>query len=252
MLPARSRVVELLLKDPATDVGSPHQRLQTPLHFANHAERAWMWAVTSLLRRGADANARDTDGRTALHVAAAAGDTGSVKVLPENGADVGEIDLEGCSVLLSATHGPNEEMISTLIRAQNAERLPLLKDKNGKGALHHALETWPCCVNVLQALADHKIGLGEADCSGLSPLAIGYLCNARFNYNIGVIKWLLNHGADASAISPNGLKFGALCGKGSYSRSRGPKAAGSSWCQLGCRFRRTYRTPSGKSFGLPR
>jgi ankyrin repeat protein len=202
----RRRIVEILLGNVATDANARDRRLRTPLHAIPYDNRTYAWAANCLLFRGADVDARDAEGRTALHLAAAAGDVESVEVLLENRADVAQRDLEGRSVLLYATRSQNAEMISTLFQAQDSEKISL-KDKDGLNALHYALDNgWSCTVELLRGLMDFKIGIEEPDTCGLSPLA-SYLHHSVLYHDLAVIEWVLNQGADVSYIDPNGLSL---------------------------------------------
>ena len=58
--------------------------------------------VEFLLNHGANTELKDSDGRTALHVAAWQGYTDIVQVLLLNGADVNSVDSGNRSALLSA------------------------------------------------------------------------------------------------------------------------------------------------------
>jgi uncharacterized protein len=58
--------------------------------------------VKTLLKEGADVNARDSEGRTALMFAVVNMHTDSAKVLLEHGADVNATANDGCTALMLA------------------------------------------------------------------------------------------------------------------------------------------------------
>jgi ankyrin repeat protein len=59
------------------------------------AENGHEMVTTMLLQKGVNVNARDRDGRTALHLAADEGHEMVVRLLPGNGADVSAEDERG-------------------------------------------------------------------------------------------------------------------------------------------------------------
>ncbi|MDI6812191.1 MAG: ankyrin repeat domain-containing protein [Desulfitobacteriaceae bacterium] len=74
--------------------------------------------VRLLLDNGADINARDQEGRTALMWAAKAGKKDTVKFLLEGGADADAVDHEGNRAL---EHAKSEDIMNLLFRAEKME-----------------------------------------------------------------------------------------------------------------------------------
>jgi ankyrin repeat protein len=96
---------------------------RTPLHYAaidrRSADRSA--EVRSLLEQGADVDAVDEEGMTALHFAAMRKDTDVVRVLLEGGAQVNRQDRRGLTALMHAATSSTS----------TAEMCALLKDAGG-------------------------------------------------------------------------------------------------------------------------
>lgn len=71
--------------------------------------------IESILKRGADVDARDGQGMTALMYAAKAGNRENVKVLLDNGADVNARDSEGVTPLMDAVLGRDVAIMLMII-----------------------------------------------------------------------------------------------------------------------------------------
>lgn len=120
----------------------------TPLHLAGFFGHTDLAAC--LIERGADVNARSTNGlnNTPLHAAAAGGHTQVVALLLENGADVNARQEGGWTALHAAAQSGNRPMVEVLltsgadagVRAAN-NQLPLdLALSRGHGDLAALLE----------------------------------------------------------------------------------------------------------------
>jgi uncharacterized protein len=73
--------------------------------------------VKNLLAKGADVNAREQQGRTALMEAAAKGQTASVEVLLAKGADIHARDQDGMTALMWAEKKGDSLIIQLLKKA---------------------------------------------------------------------------------------------------------------------------------------
>jgi len=78
-------------------------------------------AIPVLLSQGADVNAADQSGLTALHAAAAMGRTEAVRLLVESGADVAQLTASGLTALSIAEAGGHAE-IADFLRAVTEPR----------------------------------------------------------------------------------------------------------------------------------
>jgi ankyrin repeat protein len=85
---------------------------QTPLVAA--ASFGATGLALHLLNRGADINAKNTDGRTALILACYEGMTDVAKLLVERGADVNAKDIDGDTPLSSAVKGNHPQLAAFL------------------------------------------------------------------------------------------------------------------------------------------
>ena len=88
--------------------------------------------VLMLLKMGADVNARDEDGKTALHNASQSGYTEIVRLLLDNGADVNAKDNYGRTALHNASESGYTEIVRLLLN--NGADINA-KDKWGQTAL---------------------------------------------------------------------------------------------------------------------
>jgi ankyrin repeat protein len=73
--------------------------------------------VNALLNKGADVNAKDKDGKTALMAASEKGHTEIVKTLIDNGANVNAKSKIGSTALMLASLGGHTEIVQLLKKA---------------------------------------------------------------------------------------------------------------------------------------
>jgi ankyrin repeat protein len=140
----------------------------------------------ALLKRGADVNARDEDGATALMHAAADSNLPVMKLLLEEGADVNATSKSGGTALLWALH--------------DVERVKLLLKHGAKGldaALLTAADV-PGATPVLKLLAEHGANLQYSE-KGFTPL----MAASRAG-NLSAVRYLIDRGADVRARTKSG------------------------------------------------
>ncbi|XP_052314126.1 ankycorbin-like isoform X2 [Oncorhynchus keta] len=151
--------------------------------------------VTSLLtKKGASAFKLDSEGKSALHVAATRGQTECLAVMLAHGADTSVIDASGLSALHLAAKNNHQECAKKLIQSKCV--LDTL-DCSGKTALHHAAASGN--IVIVQTLCERKCPVNVRDMDGLSPL----LLSAR-HAHADVCSSLLDWGADVNACDKNG------------------------------------------------
>eukprot|EP00939_MAST-03C_sp_MAST-3C-sp1_P002107 g2107.t1 len=111
----QSAVKRLLLTD--VDVNCKDKECHsTPLHHA--AKSGHIHVVETLIRHGANVNAKDDEGETPLHEACDAGKIHVVEILIKNGANVNEKDKLGWTPLHNAAGCEDyPEIVSVLLKA---------------------------------------------------------------------------------------------------------------------------------------
>ena len=155
-----------------------------------------------LLNYGADVNARDIRGKTALHVCA--GESGSKSIIPmllRHGADVNQRDWYGRTLLnrlmdLAPSAGGEDDVAKHLLE-HGAD--PNTADTKGLTPLHHARRS-SVSLGSLESLIKHGASASAVDNRGQTPL----------HYVLGYRYWpervalLIEAGADVDAIDDKG------------------------------------------------
>jgi ankyrin repeat protein len=106
-------VAELAARASATSLGWTKAKSGAPAHEAADAGQGA--ALAALLRRGANPNAKDAHGRTALHVAAMGGSSDCVRLLLAR-CDAEEPDARGWTPLMLAARGEHVGAVVLLAR----------------------------------------------------------------------------------------------------------------------------------------
>lgn len=188
--------------------------------------------VTSLLaKKGSSAVKLDSEGKSALHVAAARGLTDCLGAILSHGADLAITDAAGLGPLHLAAKNNHVECCKKLIQS----KCPIdCADSSGKTALHHAAASGS--VQTVQLLCEHKCLINIKDADGLTPLLLsakhGHAevcsvlldCGAEINAtdtsgrtavilacetnSAAVVDALVQHGADLSAVDSQGHDIG--------------------------------------------
>jgi len=203
-----SEVAKLLLARGA-EVDARTKSGETPLHWAitNHGQRHfWLWshpdslgterkvdsnsAVGFLLSHGANPNARDKDGFTPLHWAAAKGHTRLAELLLRNGADP--------SATLKEAHVEHHRMDDDVIGAA------------GQGVLHLAAAAGD--VELVGKMVARGVSVDLRDHTGVTPLD-----EACRRGREGAVRCLLDHGASVTTTDKAGwtpLHYAVFGGRG--------------------------------------
>ena len=103
-----------LLVDLGADVNAKDDKGSTALIEASY--RGDRETVSALVEIGADMNAKDNYGNTALIIASHEGYTDTVSILLKNGADVNEITKDGSTALMRASGEGHSETVSVLLK----------------------------------------------------------------------------------------------------------------------------------------
>ncbi|XP_054875365.1 ankycorbin isoform X2 [Amphiprion ocellaris] len=184
--------------------------------------------VASLLaKKGANAVKLDSEGKSALHVAAARGQTDCLSLILSHGADLSIIDAAGLSPLHLAAKNNHIECCRKLIQ----NKCPIdVVDGSGKTALHHAAASGN--IQIVQVLCELKSPINLKDADGLTALLLSAKhshaevcsslldCGAEINTSdnsgrtalmlasesnaVPVVELLVQRGADLSVVDSEG------------------------------------------------
>lgn len=150
--------------------------------------------VKSLLDAGADAEAKDNDGMTALLAAVDEGHWETVRVLLDAGADANAKSEDGISALLAATYAGHTQTVKALLDA-GAE--VDAKDSDGWTAL---MQVTNGGTEIVQVLLDAGADLEPKANSGVTPL----MSALAFN-DTEIVQILMEAGADVNAKTSDGV-----------------------------------------------
>ncbi|XP_073680979.1 ankycorbin isoform X2 [Garra rufa] len=151
--------------------------------------------VSSLLsKKGACPTKLDSEGKSALHVAAARGQAECLAVILALGTDASLQDASGFTALHLAAKNNHPECAKKLLQAKCAVDV---QDGSGRTALHHAAASGDTVI--VQLLCEHKCHVNLKDSDGFTPL----LLSAR-HAHAEVCQSLLDWGADINDRDKNG------------------------------------------------
>lgn len=164
------------------DVNAGDEKGWTALTWAGYLARHKIARL--LIAQSAEVNGRDQNGRSPLHWTAYAGHTTVAELLIKHGADVNARDESGWTPIHGATLGGHETLALLLIN--NGAQVNV-QDKDGAAPIHWAVETGDeAMVNLLLA---HKAELKVMDKEGKTPLRL-----AAEQGNVAVLKAIKENG----------------------------------------------------------
>ncbi len=183
-----------------------NQQGRTPLLKAVLA-RQWPVA-TFLIEKGADVNAQDGEGKTALLAAAFFGETGVVKLILARGGDAaGGAHLLGFTPLHLAARAGHKD----IVELQLARGAPLeARDQEGRTPLATAAAQGQSAV--LEALLARGASLEASDRKGSTPLLL-----AALGGHLAEVKTLLTKGASVNARNSLGSTPLSVAAREGYS-----------------------------------
>ena len=149
---------------------------------------------------GANINAKDANGRTALIEAADKGDLNRVNSLIAAGADVNARESDGGNALISACAGGHHEVVQALLG--NGADINA-SAKNNRAALHYASAIGNR--EVVKTLVDKGADINAKDEDGLTALMLAAAGGHR-----EVVQTLVDKGADVDAELKDGRTAGLL------------------------------------------
>lgn len=162
--------------------------------FINAVDKGDVAQVKAQLAAGADVNARNANGLTALQVAALHGNLDVVRILIDSNADVNAKTSTGVTAIMAASVSGNEELVKMLLAAKadvNAKR------DDGITALRIASQNGE--LGVVKILLAAK-----ADVNAKTSTGVTALMAASQNGHIEVVRALLDAGADVNAERDDG------------------------------------------------
>lgn len=146
------------------------------------------------LTAGMDIDARSTEGRTALHEAAAGANEEAMTWLLEHGASLGAADTAGCAVIWRPVLEPDAGVLTFLL--QHGAEVDS-RDARGRTPLVHAAASDD--VAIVRLLLDAR-----ADVNAMSAIGVTPLMNAAVTGGPEMLGLLLDAGADTAATDSHG------------------------------------------------
>ena len=183
----RGRLVRALL-DGGADVNAPQVDGTTALHWAAYHDD--LETARLLVRAGADADAANRYGVPALSLAATNGNAAFVRLLLDAGADPNAALLGGETVLMTAARTGSLGAVQALLAAGAA---PDARERREQTALMWAASEGH--LGIVNALLDAGADVRASLASGFDPLFF-----AVREGNVDVVHRLLEAGADVNAV----------------------------------------------------
>ena len=180
----------------------------TALHSASALNAGHVEVLHSLLKNGADVNARGTSGMSALQLASVNGNSHVVGCLLDHGADPNfqDDDLWHLTpISLAATFGFVEIVRVFLEHGVDANA----RDNGGLSLIHNACSDHSRADSLVKFLLEHGANPNTRDNLGQTPLhlvalPLSYSDNELLSSRLEIARTLLTHGADVGAEDDEG------------------------------------------------
>lgn len=151
-------------------------------------------AVKAIIEEGADVNAKDSDGSTALMWAAWRNELDTAKLLIQNGADVNAKDSKAVTALMYASE-KNSHHVAKLLMEKGAD----INEKNNKGETALMWAAWRDSPAVTTLLLEQGADVNVKDKNGWAALMY-----ATTHSSLDVVKLMIEQGADVNAKNKAG------------------------------------------------
>src|SRR6266404_4864120 len=159
--------VSKLLIERGADVNALDVNKWTPLHCASRVGHHDVMQL--LLNRGAAVNFQSDDGNTPLHLAAYNGHFVITQMLLDHNAEVNARTVDGFTPLLYALQCGHSD-VAKLFLDHNANGF----DCNNKGESKLHMGAASGCLEVIQVLLEHGVGVNSQTVDGTTPLLYAY------------------------------------------------------------------------------
>lgn len=151
-------------------------------------------AVKASIEEGADVNAKDSNGSTALMWAAWKNELDTAKLLIQNGADVNAKDSKAVTALMYASE-KNSHHVAKLLIEKGAD----INEKNNKGETALMWAAWRDSPAVTTLLLEQGADVNLKDKNGWTALIY-----ATMHSSLDVVKLMIEQGADVNAKNKAG------------------------------------------------
>ncbi|TRY99393.1 hypothetical protein DNTS_002009 [Danionella cerebrum] len=156
--------------------------------------------LASLLsKKGACPTKLDSEGKSALHVAASRGQAECLAIILTHGADVSLQDSSGFTALHLAAKNNHPDCAKKLLQNKCAVDTA---DSSGRTALHHAAASGH--TGMVQLLCEHKSYVNLKDLEGFTPLLLTAVMLASESSCVNGVELLLQRGADLHMVDSLG------------------------------------------------
>lgn len=162
--------------------------------------------VKALIDDGANVNARDLEGKAALHWAAMRGHAAVVKALIDDGADINARDVEGNTALHRAVAGNKVAVVEVILKASSLNIETARSMIRGSVNLSWSMKSsflrfaaQQGDIEMVEALIKHGAEIDAIDAEGNTALHY-----SAMRGNAAVVKALIDDGADVNARDVEG------------------------------------------------